>query len=43
MKIFFAGVALAIALAFSSQAFAVPYCANGASQHGHYGCTSFEE
>ena len=43
MKILLAGVALAIALAFSSQAFALPYCANSASQQGQYGCTSFDK
>jgi hypothetical protein len=43
MKIFFAGLALAITLAFSSEAFALPSCPNSTSQHGHYGCTVFEE
>jgi hypothetical protein len=35
MKTFLAGVAFAIAVAFASQAFALPNCAN-ATWHGHY-------
>jgi hypothetical protein len=43
MKTLLAGIAFAIALAFTSQAFALPYCASSSWQHGHYGCASFDE
>jgi hypothetical protein len=43
MKTLLAGIAFAIALAFTSQAFALPYCASSNWQHGHYGCASFDE
>jgi hypothetical protein len=43
MKTLLAGIAFAIALAFTSQAFALPYCANSNGQHGHYGCASYDE
>ncbi len=43
MKTLLAGIALAIGLAFSSQAFALPYCPNSTWQHGHYECAVFDE
>jgi hypothetical protein len=43
MKTLLAGIAFAIALAFTSQAFALPYCTNSNWQHGHYGCANFDE
>jgi hypothetical protein len=43
MKTFLAGVAFAIAVAFTSQAFALPYCPNGTWPHGHYMCANFDE
>jgi hypothetical protein len=43
MKTLLAGIAFAIAVAFTSQAFALPYCPNGTS-HGHYYvCSNFDE
>jgi hypothetical protein len=42
MKTLLAGIAFAIALAFTSQAFALPYCQNSAG-HGHYVCANFDE
>lgn len=43
MKTFLAAVALAIVLALTSQAFALPACQNGTWQRGHYVCTNFDE
>jgi hypothetical protein len=43
MKTILAGIAFAIAVAFASQAFALPYCANDNWQHGHYTCTNLDE
>ena len=43
MKTFLAGVALAIAVASVSQAFALPYCPNGMWKHGHYVCTTYDQ
>jgi hypothetical protein len=43
MKTLFAGITFAIVLALTSQASALPYCANGTWQHGHYSCANFDE
>jgi peroxiredoxin len=43
MKTVLAGLAFAIALAFASQASALPYCANSTWQHGHYSCANYDE
>jgi hypothetical protein len=43
MKTFLAGVVLAIAVTFASQASALPWCTNG-TWHGHYYvCADFED
>ncbi len=43
MNTLLAGLALAIALAFSSHAIALPYCSNSTWQHGHSACAVFDE
>jgi hypothetical protein len=43
MKTFLAGVAFVIAVAFVSQAFALPYCPNGMWKHGHYVCATYDQ
>jgi hypothetical protein len=43
MKTLLVGIAFAIGMFFSSQAFALPYCPNSTWQHGHYVCTSYDE
>jgi hypothetical protein len=40
MKPLLAGIALAIAVLFASEAFAMPYCAGGTFKDGHFVCTS---
>ena len=40
MKMLLAGVALAIGVAFASQAFALPYCT---WQHSHYVCADYDQ
>jgi hypothetical protein len=44
MKTLLAGIALAIAMAFTSQAFAadIPDCPNGIWKNGHYVCGDLE-
>jgi hypothetical protein len=42
MKTFLAVAAFALAVAFTSQASALP-CPNGTWQQGHYVCADFEE
>jgi len=43
MKTLLAGIAFLMAMAFASQAFALPYCPNG-TWHGHYYvCASYDE
>ncbi len=43
MKTFLAGVAFAIAVGFTSQASALPYCPHG-TWHGHYyACAAVED
>jgi hypothetical protein len=42
MKMLLAGVALAIGLAFASQAFALP-CPHGTWQNGHYVCDNYDQ
>ena len=42
MKAFLAGVAFAVAVAFASQASALPYCPYS-TWHGQNVCTVFEE
>jgi hypothetical protein len=41
MKTLIVGIAFAIAMVFTSQAFALPYCSY--SGHGHYACATFDE
>jgi hypothetical protein len=43
MKILLVGIAFAVGMVFTSQAFALPYCANGSWQHGYYICADFDE
>ena len=43
MKTFLACVALAITVAFASQAFALPYCPNGTWQNGKFVCGPYEK
>ena len=43
MKTLLVGIAFAIGMVFTSQAFAVPYCPNSTWQHGHYVCGNFDE
>jgi hypothetical protein len=43
MKTLLAGIALAIGMIFTSQAFALPYCPNSIWQQGHYVCANFDE
>jgi hypothetical protein len=40
MKMLLVGIAFAIAMVFTSQAFARPYCQ---WQHGHYVCVDYDE
>ena len=42
MKTLLVGIAFAMAMVFTSQAFALPYCTNSIGQ-GHYACTDFDE
>jgi hypothetical protein len=42
MKTLLIGIGFALVLGFASQAFALPYCTNGAGQ-SHYACTTFDE
>jgi hypothetical protein len=41
MKMLLAGIAVAIGLAFASQAFALP-CPSGTVQNGHYVCGDYD-
>jgi hypothetical protein len=43
MKTLLVGIAFAVGMVFTSQAFALPYCANGSWQHGYYICADFDE
>ena len=43
MKTLVAGVAFAIAVAFATQASALPYCPHGMWQHGHYVCATYDQ
>jgi hypothetical protein len=43
MKTLVAGVAFAIAVAFATQASALPYCPHGMWQHGHYHCATYDQ
>jgi hypothetical protein len=43
MKTLLVGIAFAVGMVFASQAFALPYCANGSWQHGYYICADFDE
>jgi len=44
MKTLLVGILFAIGMVLASQAFALPYCANGGTwQHGHYVCASYDE
>jgi hypothetical protein len=38
MKTLLVGIAFAIAMVFTSQAFALPYCPNGTWQNGQFTC-----
>ena len=40
MNTLLAGIALAIAMLFASEAFAMPYCTGGTFKDGHFVCTS---
>jgi len=42
MKTLLVGIAFAIALVFTSQAFALPYCPHSIG-NGHYACAHFDE
>jgi hypothetical protein len=43
MKALLAGIALAIAMLFASEAFAMPYCTGGTFKDGHFVCTSLDD
>ena len=43
MKTLLVGIAFAIAVVFTSQAFALPYCANSTWQRGYYLWADFDE
>ena len=43
MKTLLLGIIFVIGMAFASQAFALPYCPNGAWQYGHYVCATYDE
>ncbi len=43
MKTLLVGIAFAIAVVFTSQAFALAYCANGTWQHGYNECADFDD
>jgi hypothetical protein len=43
MKTLLVGIAFAIGMVFTSQAFALPNCANSTWQHGYYMCADFDE
>ena len=40
MKTLLVGIALAIGLTFTTQAFAIPYCSK---HHGHYNCADYDQ
>jgi hypothetical protein len=43
MKTLLAAIALAIAMLFASEAFAMPYCTGGTYKDGHFVCTSLDD
>jgi hypothetical protein len=43
MQALLAGIALAIAVLFASEAFAMPYCTGGTYKDGHFVCTSLDD
>jgi len=42
MKTLLVGIALAVAMTFATQAFALP-CTNGTWQNGHYVCADYDQ